>query len=230
MDSDDKPAPPIFNWLLPTTPSTLRRWKIYHVNHHFTYEKNACLRYRFLISNFKFNIVFFRHLFQFRRHTQLYKVTNTTSPTGLVTLSACTDTVNGWDIRNTFFSTRTSRKPSSLECVQLIAKLDKSGRVTISGAMVPFGSTLRVLGVSLHSEFTFDEHITVVVRACNFHLRTLRHIRHIIDREAANTIACSVVCSCVEYCNFILYGVTENNIGHLQRVQNALARVVCGAQ
>ena len=49
------------------------------------------------------------------------------------------------------------------------------------------------------------------------------------QREDANTIACWIVCSRLDYCNSIPYGVTKNNVGRLQRVQTALAMVVCGA-
>ena len=94
---------------------------------------------------------------------------------------------------------------------------------------VDIGSTLRVLGVTLDCELSFDEHITGVARACNYHLRARRHIRHLIDREAANAIACSVVGSRLDYCNSILFGITDKNICRLQRVQNSLARVVCVA-
>ena len=48
-----------------------------------------------------------------------------------------------------------------------------------------------------------------------------------IDRETANTLACSIVASRLDYCNSVLYGVTDYNISKLQRVQNSLARVVC---
>jgi len=32
----------------------------------------------------------------------------------------------------------------------------------------------------------------------------------------------------LDYCNSVLYGVTDANIAKLQRVQNSLARAVCG--
>ena len=59
---------------------------------------------------------------------------------------------------------------------QQIARLDKSGGVVVSGAVVPFGSTLRVLGMTLDSELSFDEHITSVVHVCNYpYSRTATH-------------------------------------------------------
>ena len=45
----------------------------------------------------------------------------------------------------------------------------------------------------------------------------------------ANVVACSIVCSRLNYCNSILYSITAHNIDRLQRVQNSLARVVCRA-
>ena len=128
-------------------------------------------------------------------------------------------------ISETTFSTR-PRQDIVTGTRQQIVKPNQSKRVTICGVAVSFGSTLRILGVTLDSEPTFDEHITLIVRACNFHLCALRHIRHLIDREAANTIALSIVYCRLGIRNSIPYGVTENNIGRLQRVQNELARVV----
>ena len=76
---------------------------------------------------------------------------------------------------------------------------------------------------------TFDNHITTVVRSCNYHrpIRSLRHIRHLLDRNTANTLACSIVATRIDYCNSLLYGISHKNLHRLQRVQNSLARVVC---
>ena len=52
---------------------------------------------------------------------------------------------------------------------------------------------------------------------------------HLLNQDKANTIACSIVCSRLDYCNNVLYGVTALNISRLQRVHNTLARVVCDA-
>ena len=99
----------------------------------------------------------------------------------------------------------------------------------ITGASVPFVNKIQILGVTIDSELSFDDHITSVVRACNFHIRALCHICHLLNQDAANTIACSIVFSRLDHCNTVLYGVTAHNISRLQRVQNILARVVCDA-
>ena len=45
-------------------------------------------------------------------------------------------------------------------------------------------------------------------------------------QDTASNVVCSVVCMRLDYCNFTFYGVPESNINSLQRVQNALARLV----
>jgi len=67
--------------------------------------------------------------------------------------------------------------------------------------------------------------ISDVVRSCNFHIRSLR----LIDCETAVNLACSIVASRLNYCNSVLYVVSETNIAKLQRMQNNLACVVCNS-
>ena len=79
----------------------------------------------------------------------------------------------------------------------------------------------------MDNRLSFDQHVSDVVRSCNYHIRSLRHIRPLIDRETAVSLACSIVASRLDFCNSVLYGVSETNIAKLQRMQNNLARVVC---
>ena len=87
----------------------------------------------------------------------------------------------------------------------------------VSGSIVPFAAKLHVLGLTLDSNLSLDDHVTGTVHACNYHLRVLRHIRPLITPDAANTIACSIVCSRLDYCNIILYGVSDYNTSRLHR-------------
>jgi len=66
------------------------------------------------------------------------------------------------------------------------------------------------------------------VKSNNFNIQALRHIRSMLDRTVANTVACSIVSTWLDYCNSVLYGALAQNIQRLQRVQNSLARVVAG--
>ena len=81
--------------------------------------------------------------------------------------------------------------------------------------------------LSYYSELSFEDHITCVVQACNYHIRSLRHIHHLLNKDMANMIARSIVFSRLDYGNTFLYGVSDHNMNRIQRVQNNLAQVVC---
>jgi len=82
-------------------------------------------------------------------------------------------------------------------------------------------------GVTLDPSLTMDRHVAGVLRSCNYHMRALRHIRHLLTHDAAKMIAHSVVSSPLDYANALLYDTTTTNLNKLQMAQNTLARVVC---
>jgi len=84
----------------------------------------------------------------------------------------------------------------------------------------------RSLGVIIDRRLTFESHISAVVKSCNYHLRALHHICHLLPFSTAQTLACSLILSRLDYCNAVLYGCSARAIGRLQRGQNYAARVV----
>jgi hypothetical protein len=104
--------------------------------------------------------------------------------------------------------------------------LDQSLGLCVTGAVIPFVDKLKLLGVTLDNHLTFDQHVSHVVKSCNYHIRSLHHIRSLIDHETAVIVACSIVATRLDYCNSVLNGITKTNISKLQCVQNNLACVV----
>jgi len=49
---------------------------------------------------------------------------------------------------------------------------------------------------------------------------SLRHIRSAIADNRAKSAASSLVCSCLDYANSLLFGTTQQNINCIQRVQS----------
>ena len=90
-------------------------------------------------------------------------------------------------------------------------------------------TTLKSLGVVLDQRLTFHDHVTNVVKSCNYHTRAIRHIRHLLTQSAAQTSACSLVNSRLDYCNSLLLGAPAMSLNRLQRAQNIAARVVMDA-
>ena len=59
--------------------------------------------------------------------------------------------------------------------------------------------------------------------------RALRHFRPHLTREVANTVACSIVVTQIDYCNSLFYGAPEKYLDRLERLQNRLTRIVMNA-
>jgi len=98
--------------------------------------------------------------------------------------------------------------------------------IDVAGHNVPISKSLKLLGVMLDAHLTFNEHINNTCRAAFCHLRALRHIRSSLTNEMAQTVACAVVHSRLDYYNSLYVRMSDTNFAKLQRVQNSLARTV----
>ena len=101
--------------------------------------------------------------------------------------------------------------------------------VSVADADLPVADSMRVLGVTLDRRLTFDNHASAVARSCNYHARAIRHIRHLLTLDLAQTLACSLILSRIDYCNSVLHGAPSSTIQKLQRVHNNAARIVLQA-
>jgi hypothetical protein len=98
--------------------------------------------------------------------------------------------------------------------------------VTVADAVLPVSGEIKSLGVILDSRLTFSQHVTAVAKACHYHLQAIRHVRHLLTSCTAQTLACCLINSRLDYCNALLHGTPSSVINKLQRVQNAAALVV----
>jgi hypothetical protein len=166
---------------------------------------------------------------QYADDMQLYMALDLSMSVNLTRLSDCINAVACWHYENGL-----QLNPSKTEALitgtrQQVARFNFTSTLRVAEAMVPYSKTIRILWVTLDPHQTFDEHVTNIVRSCNYHTRSLRHIRPLIDKDTTNTLACSIVASRLEYYNALLVGVTERNLQCLQPVQNSLARAICHA-
>ena len=57
-------------------------------------------------------------------------------------------------------------------------------------------------------------------------MRDLHRIRRHLDLSTATSLANALVSSRLDYCNSLLYGISDHNLRKLQTVQNTLCRIV----
>ena len=66
-----------------------------------------------------------------------------------------------------------------------------------------------------------------VCKSSYYHLKGSCKIRNHLSKDTAVQVANALVSSRLDYCNSLFYGISKSNLGKLQRVQNALCRIVC---
>ena len=81
----------------------------------------------------------------------------------------------------------------------------------------------------LGHHLTFNNHVLAMASSCSYHAwayRAICHIRHLLTEDVAQTFACSLILSGIDYCNAVLNSAPSGIIQKLQRVQNNLARII----
>jgi hypothetical protein len=166
---------------------------------------------------------------QFADDTQLYiSVSPSTVNSSLILLRDCLHSLHNWFSLN-YLALNSDKSDCILfSTVQRSKHFPPVPSVDIAGSIVPLSKTVKTLGVTLDSHLTFDLHVQNTTKSCYYHIKALRYIRSSITPETAKAIACSIVCSRLDYANSLLYGVSEANLAKLQRVQYSLAKVVLG--
>ena len=94
------------------------------------------------------------------------------------------------------------------------------------GNSISTTDTVKNLGVTFDFRNTFTSHTTNMCHACYYHFKDLRHIRKFLSVETAALLANSMISSRLDYCNSLLYGISKYNVAKLQKIQNALCRII----
>ena len=165
---------------------------------------------------------------QYADDTQLY--TTVKSPADQKQLTSCVEEVTRWFLVNGLLLNAGKTEAIAFGTRQQLAKrTDVDGRIAIGGMEIVVSDHIKILGVHLDSTLSMNEQVSAVAKACNFHIRALRHIRPLLTKRVAQTISYGMVTARLDYCNSLLQGTSKYNITRLQRVQNCLARVVLRA-
>ena len=105
-------------------------------------------------------------------------------------------------------------------------KFDELNGLTVSDINIPFSKSVRNLGIFLDGQLSMEDHIRHLSKVLYFQLRRIAKIRHLLSVESANKLCVSLILSKLDYCNSLLYGVSEKHLAKLQRIQNSAARLV----
>jgi hypothetical protein len=164
---------------------------------------------------------------QYADDTQLYIALSSVDPhSGISQLEAALTSLNSWFSQNGLCLNPSKSEAILLGSHQRIRRFPVLTNINIAGTTVGLSNKLTTLGVTLDSTLSFNHHVSNVCKASYFHLRALRHIRPVLTKDMATSIAVALVQSRLDYANSLLYKTSSQNIKKLQRVQNTAARLV----
>ena len=158
------------------------------------------------------------NLVQYADDTQIYMHMKS-GETNVNSLEYCFNSVRQWFLLNGL-----QLNPDKSEAIQLgtAAKLRSGYRVSdisLGDHRLTLSSSVKTLGVQIDRALSFTEHVDTVCKSSRFHINALRHIRNCVDLETAKDIASSIVGSRIDYCNSLLYGISNANQHKLQLLQ-----------
>lgn len=166
---------------------------------------------------------------QYADDTQVYfSVQNPNYHSSVSSIHACLSALCSWFTHNSLCINTSKSESILFSTPHRLRALKENGldTVAVSDSIIPISSTIKTLGVTLDSSLTMSNHVKATVKICNFHIRAIRHVRHLLSVQDVTTIATSLVHSKLDYCNSVLSNTSVANVTSLQRVQNNLARLV----
>ena len=102
--------------------------------------------------------------------------------------------------------------------------------VLVLGARVAVSKSARDLGVVIDRELSLTAHVAAVCQSGYHLLRQLRPTVRSLSVHATKMLVQAFISCRLDYCNSLLYGISDKLLCRLQSVQNASARLVSGAR
>ena len=87
-------------------------------------------------------------------------------------------------------------------------------------------STVKHVGVIMHSYFKLDKQINSVIKSSFFQLRLLSKVKPILSFSDFERVIHAFISTRLDYCNAIYVGVNQASLSRLQLVQNAAVHLL----
>jgi len=111
---------------------------------------------------------------QYADDTQLYMAVRPSADVTFTTVSECVEDVARWFLENGLLLNLAQRD-----------KIPSASGIDITGTVVQFCDSVKLLSVTLDSVLTMDRYVTEVIRSCSYHTRALRHIQPLLTLHVA---------------------------------------------
>ena len=105
-------------------------------------------------------------------------------------------------------------------------KFQNTHALSVGKCKISSAKPARNLGVIVDKHMNIEYKVTSICKSASYHLRNIGTIRHVITESSSIQLAHTLISSCLDYCNSLLYGIMDRQIKRRQRLQNNAARIV----
>lgn len=102
--------------------------------------------------------------------------------------------------------------------------------IKVDEEVIESSKVVRNLGVQMDDELRMDKQVNSICKSCYMHLKSIKYIRPFLTKNATIAIVQALISSRLDYCNSLLYGISNYLVRKLQRVQNCAARLIMNAK
>ena len=134
----------------------------------------------------------------------------------------CISDLRIWMIRNKL-KINDSKTEFSIIRSSLLKQSFDDLNIMVGDSNIVSSNSGRNIGVIFDKCIKLDYHISSVCKSTYFHLGG---IRSILSNDACAQLIHSLVTVRLDYCNSILYGLPDNSLYRLQKIQNTGARIL----
>jgi len=143
--------------------------------------------------------------------------------------TACVSDINSW-----MRASRLRLNPSKTQVIwlgsgQLTRQVNICDVPVLSTQVKPVESA-RDISVIIDSQLSLSVHVAELCRSCYYQLSQLRPEIRSLTSDAAKTLVQAFTTCRLDYCNSLLYGVSNYLMQKVQSVQNAAARLITGTR
>lgn len=153
---------------------------------------------------------------------QLYCSFKPSEPQRLASLTNCLSKIKLWLSENSL-QLNSTKTETLVVAPDTIVPLITQHLGNLSSSVK---KSLRNLGVIFDEGMSLERHMNQLVKNCNFHLRNISKLRHMVSSHELEMIVHTFVSSRLDYCNSLLTCLSKKGLARLQVVQNSAARLL----
>ena len=124
-----------------------------------------------------------------------------------------------WLLSNGFMLSKDKTKLTQIS--SMFCPRPELNSIFVSDELIYASSHISNLGMLFQKRFSFNKHISSSCKVAYYNLTNFAHIRRHLDDFNLETVVHDLVKSCLDYRNYVLYGLPSYQIARLQHVQNA---------